>query len=58
MRIFGKRRFVLLGLSWLWRCWWSSVEYVKVGLEFSLQVLFAGLRRLRVSLYVVVVGLV
>ena len=44
MRIFGKRRFVVLAFSLLVLFWGSSFAVVKVGLEFSPPVLFAGLR--------------
>ena len=44
MRIFGKRRFVVLAFSLLVLFWGSSFAVVKVGLEYSPPVLFAGFR--------------
>ena len=46
MRIFGKRRFVVLAFSLLVLFWGSAFAVVKVGLGFSPPVLFAGLRSL------------
>jgi O-acetylserine/cysteine efflux transporter len=44
LRIFGKRRFVVLAFSLLVLFWGSSFAVVKVGLEYSPPVLFAGFR--------------
>jgi drug/metabolite transporter (DMT)-like permease len=44
LRIFGKRRFVVLAFALLVLFWGSSFAVVKVGLEYSPPVLFAGLR--------------
>jgi drug/metabolite transporter (DMT)-like permease len=44
LRIFGKRRFVVLAFALLVLFWGSSFAVVKVGLEHSPPVLFAGLR--------------
>lgn len=46
MRIFGKRRFVVLAFALLVLFWGSSFAIVKVGLGYSPPVLFAGLRAL------------
>jgi O-acetylserine/cysteine efflux transporter len=46
LRIFGKRRFVVLAFSLLVLFWGSSFAVVKIGLEYSSPVLFAGLRTL------------
>ena len=46
MRIFGKRRFVVLAFASLVLFWGSAFAVVKVGLEYSPPVLFAGLRTL------------
>jgi O-acetylserine/cysteine efflux transporter len=44
LRIFGKRRFVVLAFSLLVLFWGSSFAVVKIGLDHSPPVLFAGLR--------------
>ena len=46
MRIFGKRRFVVLAFALLVLFWGSAFAVVKVGLEYSPPLLFAGLRTL------------
>jgi O-acetylserine/cysteine efflux transporter len=46
LRIFGKRRFVVLAFSLLVIFWGSAFAVVKVGLHYSPPVLFAGLRTL------------
>ena len=46
MRIFGKRRFVVLAFVLLVVFWGSAFAVVKVGLGYSPPVLFAGLRTL------------
>ena len=46
MRIFGKRRFVVLAFALLVLFWGSAFAVVKVGLEYSSPILFAGLRSL------------
>jgi O-acetylserine/cysteine efflux transporter len=46
LRIFGKRRFVVLAFALLVLFWGSSFAIVKVGLGYSPPVLFAGLRAL------------
>jgi drug/metabolite transporter (DMT)-like permease len=44
LRIFGKRRFVVLAFSLLVVFWGSSFAVVKIGLDYSPPLLFAGLR--------------
>jgi O-acetylserine/cysteine efflux transporter len=44
LRIFGKRRFVVLAFSLLVLFWGSAFAVVKIGLDYSPPVLFAGLR--------------
>ena len=46
MRIFGKRRFVVLAFALLVLFWGSAFAVVKVGLGYSPPLLFAGLRSL------------
>lgn len=57
MRIFGKRRFVVLAFSLLVIFWGSAFAVVKVGLGYSPPVLFAGLRILIGGLAMVVAAL-
>ena len=57
MRIFGKRRFVVLAFSLLVLFWGSAFAVVKVGLDFAPPVLFAGLRSLIGGLAMVAVAL-
>lgn len=53
MRIFGKRRFVVLAFCSLVVFWGSAFAVVKVGLGYSPPVLFAGLRTLLSGLVMV-----
>jgi drug/metabolite transporter (DMT)-like permease len=46
LRIFGKRRLVVLAFALLVLFWGSAFAVVKVGLEYSPPLLFAGLRTL------------
>ena len=46
MRIFGKRRFVVLAFSLLVLFWGSAFAVVEIGLRYSPPILFAGLRTL------------
>jgi O-acetylserine/cysteine efflux transporter len=57
LRIFGKRRFVVLAFSLLVLFWGSAFSVVKVGLDYSPPVLFAGLRTLLGGLAMVLVAL-
>jgi O-acetylserine/cysteine efflux transporter len=56
LRIFGKRRYVVLAFSLLVLFWGSAFAVVKVGLDFSPPVLFAGLRCLLGGLAMVAVA--
>lgn len=44
MRIFGKRRFVVLAFALLVLFWGSAFAVVEIGLRYSPPILFAGLR--------------
>jgi drug/metabolite transporter (DMT)-like permease len=57
LRIFGKRRFVVLAFCLLVLFWGSAFSAVKVGLDFSPPVLFAGLRILVGGLAMVMAAL-
>ena len=57
MRLFGKRRFVVLAFSLLVLFWGSAFSVVKIGLDFSPPVLFAGLRSLVGGLAMLAVAL-
>ena len=57
MLIFGKRRFVVLAFSLLVLFWGSAFAVVKVGLDFSTPILFAGLRSLLGGLAMVAVAI-
>ncbi len=46
MQLFGKRRYVVLAFVLLVVLWGSAFSVVKVGLEYSPPILFAGLRTL------------
>lgn len=46
MQLFGKRRYVVLAFALLVVFWGSAFSVVKVGLEYSPPMLFAGLRTL------------
>jgi O-acetylserine/cysteine efflux transporter len=56
LRLFGKRRFVVLAFSLLVLFWGSAFAVVKIGLGFSPPVLFAGLRSLVGGLAMVAVA--
>jgi O-acetylserine/cysteine efflux transporter len=55
--IFGKRRFVVLAFVLLVLFWSSTFSVVKVGLDYSPPVLFAGIRSIVGGLAMVVVAL-
>jgi drug/metabolite transporter (DMT)-like permease len=57
LRIFGKRRFVVLAFSLLVIFWGSAFAIVKIGLDHSPPVLFAGLRILIGGLAMVVAAI-
>ncbi|CAN5583372.1 DMT family transporter [soil metagenome] len=46
MQLFGKRRYVVLAFAMLVVFWGSAFSVVKVGLEYSPPLIFAGLRTL------------
>ena len=46
MQLFGKRRYVVLAFALLVLFWGSAFSVVKVGLEYSPPLIFAGLRTL------------
>ena len=57
MRIFGKRRFVVLAFALLVLFWGSAFAIVKVGLDYSPPIIFAGLRALIGGIALVVAAL-
>ena len=57
MRIFGKRRFVVLAFFLLVLFWGSAFAVVKIGLDYSPPVLFAGLRSVLGGLAMVLAAL-
>ena len=57
MLIFGKRRFVVLAFVLLVLFWSSTFSVVKVGLDYSPPVLFAGIRSIVGGLAMVMVAL-
>ena len=58
MQLFGKRRYVVLAFAVLVLFWGSSFSVVKVGLEYSPPMLFAGLRTLIGGLVILLVAVV
>lgn len=58
MQLFGKRRYVVLALALLVVFWGSAFAVVKVGLEYSPPMLFAGLRTLIGGLAILLVAVV
>ena len=58
MQLFGKRRYVVLALALLVVFWGSAFSVVKVGLEYSPPMLFAGLRTLIGGLAILLVAVV
>ena len=57
MRIFGKRRFVVLAFFLLVLFWGSAFAVVKIGLDYSPPVIFAGLRSVLGGLAMVLAAL-
>ena len=57
MRIFGKRRFVVLAFTLLVLFWGSAFAVVEIGLRYSPPILFAGLRTLVGGIAMVVAAL-
>lgn len=58
MRLFGKRRYVVLAFALLVLFWGSAFSIVKVGLEYSPPMIFAGLRTLVGGLAILLVAVV
>lgn len=58
MQLFGKRRYVVLAFALLMLFWGSAFSVVKVGLEYSPPMIFAGLRTLIGGLVILFVAVV
>ncbi len=58
MQLFGKRRYVVLAFTLLVLFWGSAFSVVKVGLEYSPPMVFAGLRTLIGGLVILLVAVV
>ncbi|MGH3147290.1 MAG: DMT family transporter [Rubrobacter sp.] len=58
MRLFGKRRYAVLAFALLVLFWGSAFSVVKVGLEYSPPMIFAGLRTLMGGLVILLVAVV
>ena len=58
MQLFGKRRYVVLAFVLLVVFWGSAFSVVKVGLDFSPPMIFAGLRTLLGGLAMLLVAMV
>ncbi len=58
MQLFGKRRYVVLAFAVLVLFWGSAFSVVKVGLEYSPPMIFAGLRTLIGGLVILLVAVV
>ncbi|MGB3683024.1 MAG: DMT family transporter [Rubrobacteraceae bacterium] len=58
MQLFGRRRYVVLAFALLVVFWGSAFSVVKVGLEYSPPMLFAGLRTLIGGLAIMLVAVV
>ena len=58
LRLFGKRRYVVLAFALLVLFWGSAFSVVKVGLEYSPPMIFAGLRTLVGGLAILLVAVV
>ena len=58
MRLLGKRRYVVLAFALLVLFWGSAFSVVKVGLEYSPPMIFAGLRTLIGGLAILLVAVV
>ncbi len=57
MQLFGKRRYVVLAFALLVVFWGSAFSVVKIGLEYSPPMLFAGLRTLLGGLAMLLVAM-
>jgi len=58
LRLFGKRRYVVLAFALLVLFWGSAFSVVKVGLEHSPPMIFAGLRTLMGGLVILLAAVV
>ena len=58
MRLFGKRRYVVVAFALLVLFWGSAFSVVKVGLEYSPPMIFAGLRTLMGGLVIMLMAVV
>ena len=58
LRLFGKRRYAVLAFALLVLFWGSAFSVVKVGLEYSPPMIFAGLRTLIGGLVILLVAVV
>ena len=58
MQLFGKRRYVVLAFALLVVFWGSAFSVVKVGLEYSPPMFFAGLRTMIGGLIILLVAVV
>ena len=58
MRLFGKRRYVVFAFALLVLFWGSAFSVVKVGLEYSPPMIFAGLRTLIGGLVILLAAVV
>ena len=58
MQLFGKRRYVVVAFSLLVIFWGSAFSVVKVGLDYSPPMIFAGLRTLIGGLAILLVAVV
>ena len=58
MQLFGKRRYVVLAFALLVLFWGLAFSVVKVGLEYSPPMIFAGLRTLIGGLAILLVAVV
>jgi O-acetylserine/cysteine efflux transporter len=58
LRLFGKRRYVVLAFALLVLFWGSAFSVVKVGLEYSPPMLFAGMRTLMGGLAILLAAVV
>jgi drug/metabolite transporter (DMT)-like permease len=58
LRLFGKRRYAVLAFAVLVVSWGSAFSVVKVGLEYSPPMIFAGLRTFMGGLAILLVAVV
>jgi len=58
LQFLGKRRYVVLAFALLMLFWGSAFSVVKVGLEYSPPMIFAGLRTLSGGLVILLVAVI